>query len=176
MKFLSAFAIGLLLVGCGQRKPVMSKEDEALARALDADIEEIRAGNPGIKEVCLKKLRTGQMGAFEWINNPECFEMLPARSWTGLWNTGWEWTNFCPEPAKKCPISSEHGDIWIEFAEGAYRGLPEQPDGVYRINFIGRRTNTSGYFGHLGQYDHLMVVDRVISIRKIPGEKYTKRF
>jgi hypothetical protein len=33
-----------------------------------------------------------------------------------------------------------------------------------------------GNFGHENDYEHLMVVDRIISIRAIPGEKYQKRF
>lgn len=101
--------------------------------------------------------------------------MLPDQRWSGLWNSGWEWTSFCPDPAKKCDATSDRGGIWLDFARDAYRG-PELPDGVYRIEFIGRRTKLPGYFGHLGQYDHLMAAGRVISIQKIPGEKYAKRF
>ena len=173
MKVLTAIAIGLLLVGCHQRKPPTSKEDAALARAKDAETEKIRAGNPGLKESCLAKLRANQLGAFEWIDNPDCFQMLPDQRWSGLWNSGWEWTNFCPDPAKECDATADRGDIWLNFAKDAYHG-PELPDGVYRIEFIGRRTRVSGHFGHQAQYDHLMVADRAISIQRIPGEKYTK--
>jgi len=160
-------AILLLLASCDQPKPAVSKQDVALAKTMDADIAEIRTSHPGIKGACLKRIRAGELGAFEWIDNPDCFDMLPQQRWSGLWNSGWEWTSFCPEPAKECPIASEQGDVWLTFGNNAYRG-PELADGLYRIEFVGRRTKVPGYFGHLDQYDHLMVVDRVIWIEHVP--------
>jgi hypothetical protein len=157
-------AILVLLTSCDQRKPPVPKEDTALAQAFDADIAKTRASNPGIKEACLKKIRAGELGALEWMDNPDCFEMLPGRRWSGLWNSGWEWTSFCPDPAKECPTASESGDIWLEFGKDRE---PQIPDGLYRIEFQGRRTQMPGHFGHLDQYDHLMVVDRLISIRPV---------
>lgn len=164
----------IVLIGCllsCHAQPTKTKQE----KALDSEIEKIRVGNPGLKEVCLEKLRSGQIGVTQWMDNPDCFDMLPPQRWTGLWNTGWEWTNFCPAPANNCPSSSEKGDIWLAIARDAYQG-PELADGVYRIDFIGRRTRVPGYFGHLNQYDHLMVLDRLISIQKVPGENYAKRF
>ena len=64
--------------------------------------------------------------------------------------------------------------ISLTFAKDA---LDERdlPDGTYRIEFVGRRTKKPGSFGHQSAYEHLMIADRVISIQKIPGEKYAKR-
>jgi hypothetical protein len=174
VRFFSAIAIGLLLVGCHQRKPV-SKQDAELARAMGAELKQIRLENPGMREVCIRAVQANKLGALELLDNPDCFDMLSPQRWSGLWDTGWEWTNFCPDPAKQCGSSSEHGDVWLTFAKDSYHG-PHLADGVYRIEFIGRRTRVPGHFGHLNQYDHLMVVDRIISIERIPGEKYTKRF
>jgi hypothetical protein len=165
--------IVLVLTGC-----ILSchgpRAKTAEEKALDAKMEETRQGNPGLKQECLDKERSGQIGAMAWVNNPDCFEMMPDQRWSGLLEIGWEWSDFCPDPAKKCDWMSERG-IWMTFAKGAYQG-PELPDGTYRIEFVGRRTKVPGNFGHQGGYEHLMVADRVISIQKIPGEKYTKRF
>jgi hypothetical protein len=158
----------VIISGCHERHKV-NRDPQ-----LEAKLQEIRASYPGMTEKCLNDLSNG--GSIDRLYDPDCFKMLPDQRWTGLWNTGWEWTNFCPDPAKQCPTSAEHGSIWMEFAKGAYGGLRELPDGVYRVDFVGRRTKVSGHFGHQGYYDHLMVVDRMISIGKIPGEKYTKRF
>ena len=120
---------------------------------------------------CLDDYRYGGFDA--WAREPDepaCYEMLPDRRWTGLWETGWEWTNFCPDPAKDCDWMSKRG-IWLRFAKGA----PKVPDGLYRIEFVGRRTKVAGYHGHLNHYEHLMVVDHLISLGKILGEKYSKR-
>jgi hypothetical protein len=156
---------GLLLVGCHHRKPAVS----------DADFKAFRASNPGLTQRCLHDYRyRGVEVAMEEADDPACYHMLLDQHWSGLWEIGWEWTNFCPDPAKQCDWEANRG-IWLTFAKGAYRGQ-RPPDGVYRIDFIGRRTKAPGNFGHLGAYDHMMVVDRLISIRKIPGQKYTKRF
>jgi len=169
MKRIIVFALIGCLLGCdGQR--TKTKEE----KAADAEMQQVLEGNPGLKKECLEKERSGKLRFMGWADNPDCYDMLAPQRWSGLWNSGWEWTNFCPDPAKDCPNESDHDDVWLDFAEGAYRGT-ELADGVYRIDFIGRRTKVPGYFGHLGQYDHLMVVDRVISIKRIPGEKYAKR-
>lgn len=139
-----------------------------------ADVQAFAAERPGITAKCLDDVRWGRRDWGDAGEDPDCFEMLPEQRWSGLWEDGWEWTNFCAEPAKQCDWMAKSG-TWLTFAEGAYpKG--EVPDGTYRIEFIGRRTKIPGQFGHDGAYEHLMVVDRLISIRTIPGEEYQKRY
>ncbi|MCL6679919.1 hypothetical protein LZ519_11425 [Sphingomonas sp. RG327] len=163
-------AISLLLVGCDHRKPAFS----------DAEMQKIRAANPGMKERCLNDLRFGGVAAWD-PDDPNCFEMLPAQRWSGLWDHGWEWSNFCPMPTRQqChwnegSLQEAPRGTWLTFSANAHL-LRDLPDGVHRIEFIGRRTKVPGNFGHENDYEHLMVVDRIISIRAIPGEKYQKRF
>jgi hypothetical protein len=140
----------------------------------DADYQAFKASNPGMTKECLNGYRYGGVTAWR-PDDPACFAMTPAQHWSGLWQTGWEWSNFCPDPAKECDWMSKRG-TWLIFAKEV-SGLPDRlEDGVYRIDFVGRRTKMPGNFGHMGSYDHLMVVDRLVSIRKTPGQKYTKRF
>jgi hypothetical protein len=150
-------ALMSLVSGC-KDKPAVS----------EAVIQQIRAENPGVSEKCLEKVRSGGVLAYP-LDESECFEMLPAQRWKGLWNTGWEWTSFCPAPASECPITEEQGDIWLEYPEGAYTG-PELTDGIYEVEFVGRRTKSPGRFGHMGQYDHLMIADHFMSVRKLPNK------
>lgn len=154
----------LTLNGCNNRKPAVS----------DADYQAFKTSNPGMTNQCLDAYRYGGFNAWR-PNDPDCYEMTPPQHWSGLWEIGWEWTNFCPDPAEECEWMSERG-TWLTFAKDAYRGSKPLDDGVYRIDFVGRRTKVAGNFGHQASYDHLMIVDRVISIQKIPGQKYTKRF
>ena len=135
-------------------------------------MEDIRAENPGMTKACLEVVR--RTGFPPLDDMPRCYGMLPAKRWAGLWNSGWEWTNFCPAPARECPIASEHGDVWLEFADKAYDG-PDLPDGIYEIEFIGRRTAKAGSFGHLSQYDHAMVVDRVLSITLVQDGEVARK-
>ena len=151
--------VGLLL-GCEANHATSDEE-----AAVNKEIENIRKANPGLKEACLKKLGTGAIGASEWMNNPDCFDMMPPQRWRGLWNSGWEWSNFCPVPAASCSIAPDHGGIWLTFPAPP---TGEETDGVYQIEFVGRRTRVPGHFGHLGQYEHLIVVDRQISNTRMP--------
>lgn len=148
----------MLLVGCNQRKPAMS----------NADFQAFKAANPGMRQKCLNDVRYGGFKAWR-PDDPDCFEMMPAQRWSGLWERGWEWTNFCPDPATECDWMAKRG-TWLIFAKDAYRG-PAQPDGLYRVEFVGRRTKVPGNFGHMNSYDHLMVVDRLISIRRVEENK-----
>jgi hypothetical protein len=158
---LFAIAVAALLAGCDQRKPAMS----------DADFEAYKASYPGMTGQCLNAARYSG----DWarpLDDPDCFEMMPEQRWIGLWAHGWEWSNFCPDPAKDCPASSEH-DIELTGTK-EIRSKLWVPWGPYRIEFIGRRTRIPGHFGNNGASEHMIVVDRVISINQIPGEKYTE--
>jgi hypothetical protein len=155
--------IALTLSSCNYRKPAVS----------DADFQDFKAANPGMTKQCLDANRYGGFNAWR-PDDPDCFEMTPAQQWSGLWETGWEWSNFCPDPAHECDWMSKRG-TWLIFAKDAWRAPRKIDEGVYRISFVGRRTRVPGNFGHMASYQHLMVVDRLISIEKIPGEKYTKR-
>jgi hypothetical protein len=148
----------LVLVGCQQPEPVIS----------DAEFAAFRESYPGMVQRCLDDVRYG--GYEEWRpDDPDCYEMLPAQRWSGLWEHGWEWTNFCPEPAKTCDWMAERG-TWLEFADGVQ--LEDNlPDGVYRIEFIGRRTKAPGNFGHTASYKHLMIVDRIISVEPVDTKR-----
>jgi len=154
MRGLWLIATGLLVLGCDQRKPAVS----------DADFRMFRASYPGMKAECLDAFRYG--GVVAWRpDDPDCFDMLPPQRWSGLWETGSEWTNFCPDPAIECDWMEKRG-TWLIFAKGTYPAL-ENIGGMYRVKFIGRRTRVPGNFGHQASYDHLMVVDRMISMEKV---------
>src|SRR6185503_5767125 len=94
MRFIVVCLVGALLVSCHQRKPAVS----------DEDVARFKASFPGITQRCLDDYRYGASWG-DLIDKPECFEMLPPQRWSGLWNSGWEWSIFCPEPAQACPLS-----------------------------------------------------------------------
>ena len=151
MKALLVVPVVSVLLGCQQPEPVIS----------DAEFIGFRESNPGMVQACLDEVRYG--GFIEWRpNDPDCYEMLPAQRWSGLWEHGWEWTNFCPEPAQTCDWMAKRG-TWLTLADNVELGA-DIPDGVHRIEFVGRRTKVPGNFGHTASYEHLMVVDRIISL------------
>jgi hypothetical protein len=100
----------------------------------------------------------------------QCLRFTKPTRWRGLWEVGFEWSEFCPAPATKCPIAAQRGGIWLDFADGAYKG-PRLSDGLFEVEFTGRRTVYPGNFGHLGMYAHEMIVDRMISIKQVPDRQ-----
>ena len=154
------FVLPLLtpLLGCEQPQPAISDE-EFIA---------FRESHPGMVQTCLDEVRFG--GFIEWRpDDPDCYEMLPAQRWSGLWEHGWEWTNFCPDPADTCDWMAKRG-IWLEFADNVeLDDIP--PDGIHRIEFVGRRTKVPGYFGHAASYEHLMIIDQIISLEPVTAQR-----
>lgn len=120
-----------LLLGCEQPEPAISDEEFAA----------FRDSHPGMIQTCLDEVRFG--GFIEWRpDDPDCYEMLPAKRWSGLWEHGWEWTNFCPDPADTCDWMAKRG-IWLVFADNVELD-DNLPDGIHRIEFVGRRTKVPG--------------------------------
>ena len=157
-----SIAVAVLLIVCQDRKPAVS----------NAEFAAFKASHPGMTQACLDEVRYG--GFVAWRpDDPDCYEMLAAQRWGGLWEHGWEWTNFCPDPAKQCDWMAERG-TWLIFAESADPGQ-DLPEGVHRIEFVGRRTRVPGNFGHTNSYDHLMIVDRLISIQPVEVDKQPAR-
>ena len=153
-----AIVLCLILAGCNRPAPKLS----------EAKLQEIKADSPGITDDCLDKIRWGGIEAMPDAVD-QCFVITKPRQWRGVWDAGFEWSDFFPAEAGGCPSKTGRGGIWLTFAEGAYSG--PRLDGSYEIEFVGRRTMYPGHFGHLGMYDHEMIVDRMISIRKLPEPK-----
>jgi len=129
----------------------------------EADYQDIVAGRPGLTDECKRELReTGTFSPFDG----RCYQTLPPRRWTGIWNAGWEWSNFCAAPARQCGVSARNGEMALQFADGAYpKG--DDLDGTFEIAFIGRQTKHADGYGHLGQYQHMIMVDRLLAIRRL---------
>lgn len=167
MRLIIFVTAAVLIAGCHHRKPAFS----------DAEMQQIRVDNPGMTNECLEQLKYGGMAAWR-PDDPECFEMMPAQRWRGLYKVGFEWANFCPEPAGSCAAFFMHGENWTVWAKGADPRSSGRLDGLYQIEFVGRRTKVAGHFGHLGQYPHMILIDKLISIKEIgapPNEADAER-
>lgn len=96
----------------------------------------------------------------------QCFEMAPKQRWKGLWKKGFEDSRFCPSPANSCSFENPGESIWLSEPDkdvqvGSYNG------DVYEVEFIGRRTSKSGRYGHFGEFDHEIIVDKMIIVRRV---------
>jgi hypothetical protein len=97
----------------------------------------------------------------------QCYRMQPQRRWRGLWRNDFEGFKFCEEPAKTCQYDSRGGMIRLLPQEigGKYDKPPF--GGLYRVEFIGRRTLHGGGLSISGKFKHSMVIDRLISIEEV---------
>lgn len=124
----------------------------------------------GLVWPCKHKKHDQDIGDFyEGTPLDECYKMDQPRRWRGVWRNEFEGSRFCPAPAKKCSMSSPGEMIWLDVSKS-----PDQT--LYEVDFIGRRTAVKGRYGHMGGFDHELIVDRMISMRQIepPTKGYAK--
>ncbi|WP_236547822.1 hypothetical protein [Sphingomonas sp. AX6] len=151
----AVIAMSILLVACDQPEPVMSEQE----------IAEFRKELPGITEKCLDIIRMGGIDAVP-IETDKCFQMMPSRRWVGLWHDEFEEQRFCPSPANECSFDTPGERVWITFNRDVAAPTSTRAGAVYAVEFIGRRTLRPGHHGHLGVFDHAMIVDDVISLKR----------
>jgi hypothetical protein len=159
---ITAFIALPAVMACDRREPRMSEQE----------ISELQTFAPGMTAACIEKARFGGLNAISSLPVEECYQMAPARRLRGQWRNDFEGSRFCPEPMKECGYDTPGDDIWLSLSEDLQppRSWPEVGDGgMFEIEFVGRLTAKRGHYAHFGMSDHEVVVDRVISIRTLPG-------
>jgi hypothetical protein len=159
---LLVLAAVLFTAGCKQqphRQPKFS----------DAELQAIRAGAPGMTEDCLTKLKWGGTEALP-PKEEYCFKFTPPRRMHGLWRNSFEGSEYCDDSAGKCPDAKVEKDP-KSFTWFALQLLPgwkdTPPGGLYKVDFIGRRSVGAGMFGHFGMSQNEVIVDRLLSIEEV---------
>lgn len=138
----------------------------AVPKLTEAAVERLRNELPGVTEECLSKMRFGGVEAIP-KRVDQCFKMTPAQRWRGLWRDDFEGQQFCPAPARQCSFDSPDDRIWLTFGTDVHHLHKTDEGSLYTIDFVGRRTLLRGLHGHMGVFQHEIVVDKLISIRSI---------
>jgi hypothetical protein len=102
----------------------------------------------------------------------DCYRFGPPRKMRGLWSTHFEESQFIDtaDPVPKNSNEFTANKTWLEVISSR---LPEQLNsGDYEIEFVGRKTTVPGRYGQMGESKHLVVVDRLISIRPVNLEQW----
>ena len=159
----------IALSACAQPKPNQVLSDETL--------RQIQAYAPGITQECLQKLKYQGVQALRGSTD-DCFEMMPPQRWRGLWRAEFEGSRFCPSPAQECGGGSSGERIWLSYGQTHSGPRLVDGSGLFQIEFIGRRTQRRGHYGHFGLSDHEVIVDRLISVQRAesaaaPSQKAT---
>ena len=134
---------------------------EAYIDPIDRQIAATGVGIPGRPSPCAYE-KTDERGTYVIeVPTDQCVKMLSKQHWRGIWRNQFEGQLFCPDPC------GPKGDlIWMTDRTKTRRNTKE---GVYRIEFEGRQTMYRGSYGHFGLADHEVIVDRMISIRRVGG-------
>ena len=138
---------------------------EAYRSPIDQQIARTGKGIPGRPYPCsYSHIENGQE-VIESQPTELCVKMQPQQRWRGLWRDDFEGSRFCPAPARECTHDSPGEQIWLS-------ETPGRPDGgLYRVEFIGRKTMYKGPYGHMGVFDQEITIDRPISIELIEDRK-----
>ncbi len=163
-----------MLLGAGCNRPTPQYSDD--------EMNYFDSALPGMTEQCRHKMQFGGIGNVP-LDTDECFKMSLPRRWQGLWRNAFESYVFCETPATRCRIDPEADPqppyTWIEFKNPVDPRIKQAAEGLYRIDFIGRRTVVRGNYGHMGLARHAIVVDRLLFIdrqdRPAPAEPVSGR-
>jgi len=105
----------------------------------------------------------------------QCFKMRPAARLSGVWLDELEGSRFFlgqsrvpPESARPAAWEKVQG-AWLKIDRRQLpRGLQSAPTGgAFAMEFIGRRTQFRGAYGRFGMFETWIIVDRVLSIRRL---------
>jgi hypothetical protein len=100
----------------------------------------------------------------------QCFKFTKPQRMQGLWRNDFEGSLFC-ELGTQCSNRQSDGKrpraVWLEMKARLSGRKDTPPGGLYAIDFIGRRSEYRGMFGHMGMWDGEVIVDRLISIEEL---------
>ena len=133
---------------------------EAYLDPIDQQIARSGVGLPDRPSPCASARRNGvgKLTAISKLPPERCVRMTQPQRWSALWKDEFEGSQFCPKPATNCP---QDGRIWLS---GLRAG---SPGGLYAVEFIGRQTIDKGAYGHFGLSDHYILVDQLISMKRL---------
>ena len=165
-------------------------EDRARARSFDRPCTPADVGRGCFREngrlvrafPCADRAADGSV---RYRREAQCYRMERARRHRGVWIDEFEGQRFVPagttplpwpDPTPGTPDAREQYErvrrdrIWIDAGRFGIERRFRRMGTRRLVEFIGRRTRYPGRHGHMGMSGHLMVVDRVISVRDCAGE------
>jgi hypothetical protein len=112
-----------------------------------------------------------------------CYKMEPPRRFKGVWTNAFEGQTFMPEASEEIPwlqatahkpSVQEHLEralafnIWIDVSRVGLKDRFKLEGQKVMIEFIGRKTQYPGNYGHMGVSANLIIVDKLISAKVQP--------
>lgn len=105
-----------------------------------------------------------------FVGKVDCLKKLKPVRMSGLWVLGHEYSVFY-ENASKLPPESD-ADAWLEAdPSDVLRPFGFKFDGrtqVYKVDFIGTKSDAKGIYGYAGTYKRGALVLRMLSVKLLP--------
>lgn len=95
----------------------------------------------------------------------ECVQMLPRQRFRGIWFNRFEVSVFWPD---RITIPEREPPFWLSVQNSSL--ADKEGERAYLLEFDGRRTMYPGSYGY-GDYEHEIIVDRVISATPVPAQR-----
>lgn len=128
---------------------------------------------------CLQTVQT-EHGTFEsTLPTDRCFRMSPPHRMKGVWIDEPEGSQFLLGASDATQAQVGLGGTWLDLGKNRISGIFQKATvadlRAFEIEFVGRQTLVAGRYGHMGTFDHEVVVDRLITARPIDPIPYAKK-
>jgi hypothetical protein len=119
---------------------------------------------------CVKRRTENGFEVYASIPADQCLKFTKPQRMHGLWRNDFEGSQFCPAHSRECSpsASGSREQTWFDqrfSLPPQYKRQP--PGGLYEVEFIGRRSQYSGMYGHFGMFNQEVIADRLISLKEI---------
>lgn len=115
----------------------------------------------------------GVVEALEFVGYDKCIQLEPPRTFRGAWLHEFEASLFF-EGVEAMPDGVRtytEADTWLDIDADDREDLRRRGFDCARcafvIEFIGRKSSQEGNYGHMGGADHVILLDRIVSIRQV---------
>jgi hypothetical protein len=125
-------------------------------------------GRPDPHTACFtKKIEQGAT-VFAFAGPRDCYHFGPPRVFSGIYIDEFEGQSFLEGQHPPGPYRDQ--SVWISFDEKSDKSVAPllhsmTPTRIWRIRFVGRKTDRAGTYGHLGMSNSEVLVDRVLEAR-----------
>jgi hypothetical protein len=165
IRIITASWLAMSLTGC-------SSEALPYRNPLDRLMVGLRLNELGY-HACGHSVVEGGIEVIEPIPAEQCYRFGPRMRMRGLWLCEFEGSEFV-QNAVEPPDSSTFypNGTWLAWTQRAgipcrpYYPYPKEPT-VFAIDFVGRLSAYPGRYGHLGGSRNLVLVDKLLSIRRL---------
>jgi hypothetical protein len=155
----------------------LTNDPPAYAYAGAANQIWVATGLDLLSPACLRQEETEFGPVITSIPLDQCFRMTAPQRMKGVWIDEFEASRFVPGARDTTNIDVEPFGIWLNIDRDRSAELNDSSTELqaFEIEFIGRQTLYPGHMGHMGVFEHEVIVDQLISARPVDATPYARK-